>query len=116
MLGINGPISTHPGTYIWVRAATLDFYAPGKLSQAREVKLEVDPKDPALDSILQASAFAVQATTTGTPASGSTPGVGPFNGRRIAIVTRRPRPGTRVSPPAPARRATSGLSFAAPLD
>jgi len=56
VLGINGPISTHPGTYIWVRAATLDFYAPGKLSQAREVKLEVDPKDPALDSSLQASA------------------------------------------------------------
>ena len=31
------------------------------------------------DSILQASAFAVQATSTGTPASGTTPGVGPFN-------------------------------------
>src|SRR5213594_1176062 len=31
------------------------------------------------DSILQASAFAVQATSTGTPASSTTPGVGPFN-------------------------------------
>ncbi|MGH9202817.1 MAG: SMP-30/gluconolactonase/LRE family protein, partial [Vicinamibacterales bacterium] len=52
VLGINGPLSTHPDTYIWVRNATLDFYAPGKLSKAREVKLEVDRKDAALDAIL----------------------------------------------------------------
>jgi len=29
VLGINGPLSTHPDTYIWVRSVTLDFYAPG---------------------------------------------------------------------------------------
>src|SRR6266516_5037302 len=45
VFGINGPVSTHPDTYIWVRSATLDFYAPGKLSKAREVKLQVDKKD-----------------------------------------------------------------------
>jgi gluconolactonase len=56
VLGINGPLSTHPDTYIWIRSATLDFYAPGKLSQAREVKLEVDRKDPALDAIVPANA------------------------------------------------------------
>jgi gluconolactonase len=56
VLGINGPLSTHPDTYIWVRSATLDFYARGKLSKAREVKLEVDRKDSALDAILPASA------------------------------------------------------------
>jgi gluconolactonase len=56
VLGINGPISTHPDTYIWVRGATLDFYKPGKLSKAREVKLEVERKDPALDSIVPANA------------------------------------------------------------
>ena len=39
-----------------MRSATLDFYKPGKLSQAREVKLEVDKKDSALDSIVPASA------------------------------------------------------------
>ena len=55
VLGINGPLSTHPDTYIWVRSATLDFYAPGKLSEAREVKLEVERKDSALDDILPAS-------------------------------------------------------------
>lgn len=55
VLGINGPLSTHPDTYIWVRSATLDFYAPGKLSRAREVKFEVDRKDSALDAILPLS-------------------------------------------------------------
>ena len=55
VLGINGPLSAHPDTYIWVRSATLDFYAPGKLSEAREVKLEVERKDSALDDILPAS-------------------------------------------------------------
>lgn len=56
VLGINGPISNHPDTYIWVRGATLDFYKPGKLSKAREVKLEVDRKSPTLDSIVPPSA------------------------------------------------------------
>ena len=56
VLGINGPLSTHPDTYIWVRSATLDFYAPGKFSKAREVKFEVDRKDSALDAILPTSA------------------------------------------------------------
>jgi gluconolactonase len=52
VLGINGPLSTHPDTYIWVRSATLDFYAPGKLRRAREVPLEVERKDSALDDIV----------------------------------------------------------------
>jgi gluconolactonase len=56
VLGINGPISTHPDTYIWVRSATLEFYAPGKPSKAREVKLEVDRIAPALDELLPSGA------------------------------------------------------------
>ena len=56
VLGINGPLSTHPDTYIWVRSATLDFYSPGKLSKASEVKLKVERKDSALDAILPANA------------------------------------------------------------
>jgi gluconolactonase len=55
VLGINGPVSTHPDTYIWVRSATLDFYPPDKLSKAREVKLQVDKKDVALDAIIPAN-------------------------------------------------------------
>ncbi len=56
VFGINGPISTHPDTYIWVRSATLDFYSPDKLSKAREVKLQVDKNDVALDAIIPANA------------------------------------------------------------
>src|ERR1043165_6141988 len=56
VLGINGPLSTHPDTYIWVRSATLDFYATGKLSKARLVKLEIQRKSPALDAIIPANA------------------------------------------------------------
>src|SRR6266545_5975015 len=56
VFGINGPVSTHPDTYIWVRSATLDFYSPDKLSKAREVKLQVDKNDVALDAIIPANA------------------------------------------------------------
>ena len=56
VFGINGPVSTHPDTYIWVRGATMDFYAAGKLSNAREVKLEITKKDAALDAIIPANA------------------------------------------------------------
>src|SRR5439155_8892 len=56
VFGINGPVSTHPDTYIWVRSATLDFYSPDKLSKAREVKLQVDKKDVALDAIIPTNA------------------------------------------------------------
>jgi gluconolactonase len=56
VLGINGPISTHSDTYIWIRSATLDLYSKGKLDQAREVKLELERKDPALDTVLPADA------------------------------------------------------------
>ena len=56
VFGINGPVSTHPDTYIWVRSATLDFYSSDKLSKAREVKLQVDKKEVALDAIIPANA------------------------------------------------------------
>jgi len=56
VLGINGPISTHPDTYIWIRSATVDFYSPGKLSKAHPVKLEIDRKDAALDEVIPADA------------------------------------------------------------
>jgi gluconolactonase len=55
ILGINGPLSTHPDTYIWVRSATIEFYSAGKLNRAREVNLDVERKDPGLDAILPPS-------------------------------------------------------------
>ena len=39
-----------------MRSATLDFYSPGKLSKASEVKLKVERKDSALDAILPTNA------------------------------------------------------------
>ncbi len=60
VLGINGPLSTHPDTYIWVRSATLDFYAPGKLPRVQHVKLEVERKHEALDEIVPPWAMLVK--------------------------------------------------------
>jgi gluconolactonase len=56
VLGINGPISTHPDTYIWVRSATLDIFKPNRLSHVQEVKLDVEKTDPALDAVLPSNA------------------------------------------------------------
>jgi gluconolactonase len=56
VLGINGPISAHSDTYIWIRSATLDFYRPGKFNHTRQVKLEVEQMDPGLDALLPADA------------------------------------------------------------
>jgi gluconolactonase len=52
VLGINGPLSTHPDTYIWVRSATLDFYAPSKIQRLLDVKLEVERKHDDLEQII----------------------------------------------------------------
>jgi gluconolactonase len=37
VFGINGPISASPRNYIWMRTATLDFYAPERASAAEPV-------------------------------------------------------------------------------
>jgi len=42
VFGINGPISASPRNYIWIRSATLDFYAPERARVAEEAPLEVD--------------------------------------------------------------------------
>jgi gluconolactonase len=56
VLVINGPISAHSDTYIWVRSATVDFYRAGKLNRASNSKLVVERTDPALDSVLPTDA------------------------------------------------------------
>ena len=33
VFGINGPISASPRNYIWMRTASLDFYAPDRARQ-----------------------------------------------------------------------------------
>src|SRR5215218_1287503 len=42
VFGINGPISVSPHNYIWMRTATLDFYAAERARPVEETPLEVD--------------------------------------------------------------------------
>src|SRR5262245_25166363 len=55
VFGMNGPVSSPPGNYIWVRSATLDFYPPGQAGRIQEVRADVDRRDPALDAIVPTS-------------------------------------------------------------
>jgi gluconolactonase len=48
----NGPLSNPPGNFVWVRSATLDFYAKGRLGRKSETRAEVKRVDPALDAIV----------------------------------------------------------------
>jgi gluconolactonase len=52
VFGINGPISSSPHNYIWMRTATLDFYAPERARATTSAELEVERADLGLDSIL----------------------------------------------------------------
>jgi gluconolactonase len=54
VFGINGPISVSPENYIWMRTATLDFYAPERASYAEPAELRVDRESAALDDIVTA--------------------------------------------------------------
>jgi gluconolactonase len=48
----NGPLSSPPGNFLWVRSATLDLYRPGRLGVFPEVEAVVERKDPALDAVV----------------------------------------------------------------
>jgi len=48
----NGPISTSPHNYIWMRTATLDLYAPARARVGVPADLEIDNPDPRLDALL----------------------------------------------------------------
>ena len=52
VFGINGPISVSPHNYIWMRTATLDFYAPERAVFAEAVDLRIDRDSPDLDAIV----------------------------------------------------------------
>ena len=52
VFGANGPLSNPPGNFVWVRSATLDFYAKGRLGRKAATKAEVKRADPALDAIV----------------------------------------------------------------
>jgi gluconolactonase len=52
VFGVNGPISASPRNYIWMRTATLDFYALDRAHPAELAELEVDVADPRLEEIV----------------------------------------------------------------
>jgi gluconolactonase len=54
VFGINGPISTSPHNYIWMRTASLDVYAGERAAVGQEVALGVKRADPRLDAIVPA--------------------------------------------------------------
>jgi len=54
VFGANGPLSNPPGNFVWIRSATLDFYAKGRIGRKGETKAEVRRLDPALDAIVPA--------------------------------------------------------------
>jgi gluconolactonase len=54
VFGINGPISVSPHNYIWMRTATLDFYAPERAAFAENAEMSVERSSPELDRIIAA--------------------------------------------------------------
>ena len=52
VFGINGPISTSPANYIWMRTATLDFYAAQRSIVAWEAPCEFEIADDALEEVV----------------------------------------------------------------
>jgi gluconolactonase len=56
VFGINGPISTSPRNYIWMRTATLDFYAAERAQVGVPATLEVEREDARLDAALSTRA------------------------------------------------------------
>jgi gluconolactonase len=56
VFGINGPISASPRNYIWMRTATLDFYAPERAYPAEPADLQVDAGDPRLEEVVPPAA------------------------------------------------------------
>jgi gluconolactonase len=52
VFAINGPISTSPENFIWLRSATLDFYKPERSRIARPVPFEVVRLQRDIDSVV----------------------------------------------------------------
>jgi gluconolactonase len=55
IFGANGPLSNPPVNFIWVRSATLDFYAKGAFRAPDSARAEIVRLDPSLDRIVAPS-------------------------------------------------------------
>jgi gluconolactonase len=56
VFGINGPLSASPHNYIWMRTATLDFYARERAAAVERVPYELERLHPAVDEVVPADA------------------------------------------------------------
>jgi gluconolactonase len=56
IFGANGPISSPPVNFIWIRSATLDFFPPGMVGAPDSTGGTVARLDPALDPIISPEA------------------------------------------------------------
>ena len=56
VFGINGPISASPHNYIWMRTATVDFYAADRAQRAWDAPVQITRVDAALDAIVPVDA------------------------------------------------------------
>jgi gluconolactonase len=63
VLGINGPISSPPGNFVWVRSAVLEFFPPQEAGGRVTVPLEVRRHDPALDALVPPGTVAERIAT-----------------------------------------------------
>ncbi len=52
VFGINGPISVSPGNFIWIRSATLDFYAADEIPATAATSAQVLRQHSSLDAIV----------------------------------------------------------------
>jgi gluconolactonase len=52
VFGANGPLSSPPANFIWVRSATLDFYRPGAVGGVTDAGGRIVRLDPAVDRII----------------------------------------------------------------
>ncbi len=59
----NGPLSDPPQNYVWMRSASLDFYAPERLTRTATTPLDVLRLDPEIDSIIPPGAMIEQLAT-----------------------------------------------------
>ena len=52
VFGINGPVSTSPSNYIWVRSATVDLYSAESARVSERAPMEIERTDEGLDQIV----------------------------------------------------------------
>jgi len=54
IFGANGPLSSPPGNFIWIRSATLDFFKPAQAGTIQRVEVKIERRDAGLDAIVPA--------------------------------------------------------------